>query len=112
MAAMNAIVTGAGSGIGRATAQRLARDGWTVAVADINLEAANGTVGLIGKNAVAVHVDVSLNQSVLDMVKTVQQQLDSVDLLVNNAGWDRIGPFTESDEALWDKLLAINLKGP
>jgi 2-hydroxycyclohexanecarboxyl-CoA dehydrogenase len=109
---VNAIVTGAGSGIGRATALRLARDGWIVAVADVNMGAANETVELIGNAATAVHVDVAVNQSVLKMVGSVQQQLGGVDLLVNNAGWDRIGSFIESDEALWDKLLAINLKGP
>lgn len=109
---MNAIVTGAGSGIGRATAQRLAGDGWNVAVADVNRAAADGTVELIGEKAIAVEVDVSQNASILEMVNNVQQWLGAIDLLVNNAGWDRIGTFMDSDEALWDKLLAINLKGP
>jgi len=46
------------------------------------------------------------------MVQTVEQCLGPIDVLVNNAGWDRIGPFIDSDEALWDRLLAVNLKGP
>jgi 2-hydroxycyclohexanecarboxyl-CoA dehydrogenase len=106
-----AIVTGAGSGIGRATAQRLARDGLAVAVADVNRAAAEETAAAIGERALAVEVDVSDAAAVRRMVADAEAFLGSVDLLVNNAGWDRIGPFIDSDEDLWDKLLAVNLKG-
>ncbi|MGI8970929.1 MAG: SDR family NAD(P)-dependent oxidoreductase [Dehalococcoidia bacterium] len=102
-----AIVTGGGSGIGRATAKRLASDGFDVVVADLNLEAAKETGG-----ALAVQVDVSDMAGVRRMLQDVNQQLGPVDLLVNNAGWDRVGPFIDSDEAVWDRLLAVNLKGP
>ena len=104
---MIAIVTGGGSGIGRATARRLTRDGYQVAVADLNLQAAQDT-----GCALALEVDVADVEAVRRMVAAVTNQLGSVDLLVNNAGWDRIGPFMDSDEALWDRLLAVNLKGP
>ncbi|HLG69355.1 MAG TPA: 3-oxoacyl-ACP reductase FabG [Chloroflexota bacterium] len=104
---MIALVTGGGSGIGRATSRRLAADGYQVAVADLNLAAAQETGG-----ALAVQVDVSDVAGVRAMVQTVEDRLGPIDLLVNNAGWDRIGPFMESDEELWDRLLAVNLKGP
>jgi 2-hydroxycyclohexanecarboxyl-CoA dehydrogenase len=105
-----AVVTGAGSGIGRATAIRLASDGFAVAVADLNLAAAKETASAIG--GTPVEVDVSDIAAVRHMVQTVEQCLGPIDVLVNNAGWDRIGPFIDSDEALWDRLLAVNLKGP
>ncbi|HEY8695224.1 MAG TPA: SDR family oxidoreductase [Chloroflexota bacterium] len=107
---MIAVVTGAGSGIGRATAIRLASDGFAVAVADLNLAAAKETASAIG--GTPVEVDVSDIAAVRHMVQTVEQCLGPIDVLVNNAGWDRIGPFIDSDEALWDRLLAVNLKGP
>ncbi len=110
-----AIVTGAGSGIGRATAKRLVEEGAKVAVADIHLEAAQETVAQIqamGKVALAVHVDVASAESARQLVQVTEAELGPVDVLVNNAGWDKIAPFIETDEALWEKLLMINLKGP
>ena len=104
---MVAIVTGGGSGIGRATARRLVAGGYDVAVADLDLAAAEATDG-----ALAVQVDIADTVAVRSMVSTVEQRLGPVDVLVNNAGFDRIGPFIDSDEALWDRLLAVNLKGP
>lgn len=110
-----AIVTGAGSGIGRATAKRLVEEGAKVAVADIHLEAAQETVAQIqatGKVALAVYVDVASAESARQLVQVTEAELGPVDVLVNNAGWDKIAPFIETDEALWEKLLMINLKGP
>ena len=110
-----AIVTGAGSGIGRATAKRLVEEGAKVAVADIHLEAAQETVAqiqAIGKVALAIHVDVASAESARQLVQVTEAELGPVDVLVNNAGWDKIAPFIETDEALWEKLLMINLKGP
>lgn len=110
-----AIVTGAGSGIGRATAQRLADEGAKVAVADINLETAQETVAQIqanGGTALAVHVDVTSAESARQMVQRTEAALGPVDVLVNNAGWDTFAPFLETDAALWEKVLLINLKGP
>lgn len=110
-----AIVTGAGSGIGRATAKRLVEEGAKVAVADINLETAQETVAqlqAIGGIARAVYVDITSVESARHMVQITETELGPVDVLVNNAGWDKIAPFIETDEALWEKLLRINLKGP
>lgn len=109
-----AFVTGAASGIGRAIAVRLATEGARVAVADLNIEAARATQQQIGENggtAVAVQVDVTQFDKVRDAVARVRSELGRIDVLVNSAGWDRIEPFIENDPALWDRLIAINLKG-
>jgi 2-hydroxycyclohexanecarboxyl-CoA dehydrogenase len=95
-----AIVTGAGQGIGQAIAQRLATDGATVAVTDVN-EA----------TAVAITADVTSPASIAAMVSRVRGQFGRIDVLVNNAGWDKAGPFTESDPADWDRIIQINLYG-
>jgi 2-hydroxycyclohexanecarboxyl-CoA dehydrogenase len=60
---------------------------------------------------VAVHVDVTDAGSVGAAIEEVTAALGPIDILVNNAGWDRLAPFVETDEALWDQLIAINLKG-
>lgn len=109
------IVTGAGSGIGRATARRLVEEGAKVAVADLNPEAAQETVVQIkgsGGTALAVQVDITSAESARQMVQRAEAELGPIDVLVNNAGWDKIESFINTDEALWEKLLMINLKGP
>jgi 2-hydroxycyclohexanecarboxyl-CoA dehydrogenase len=110
-----AFVTGAASGIGRAIARRLAADGARVAVADLNLEGARTTEEQIrhtGGQAVAVQVDVTQFDAVQAAVRQTRDALGPVGILVNNAGWDRVEPFTSNTPELWDKLIAINLKGP
>ncbi|HEX7410208.1 MAG TPA: glucose 1-dehydrogenase [Candidatus Binatia bacterium] len=110
-----AFITGGGSGIGRATACRLASDGARVAVADINIEAAQGTEQMIraaGGEALALPVDISDFTAVQSAVRQTQERYGGTDILVNNAGWDRIEPFIKNTPDLWDKLIAINLKGP
>jgi len=110
-----AVVTGAGSGIGRATARRLAAEGARVAVADLNLEAAQETATQIatdGAIALAIHVDVTSAASARQMVQHTEAELGPITVLVNNAGWDKVSAFIDTDEALWEKLLMINLKGP
>jgi len=110
-----AIVTGAASGIGRAIARALAREGARVAVADLNLEGAWGTVREIERDggvARSWRVDVTDKPAVDAMVAEVVAAWSTVHILVNNAGWDRPLPFVETTEAFWDKVLAINLKGP
>ena len=106
-----AIVTGAGSGIGKAIAEGFADEGATVAIADLNLEAAGKTAENIGSAATAVKVDVGEMESVEEMVKQVEADLGPVDILVNNAGVSYITPFHECSEELWDKTIRINLKG-
>ena len=104
-----AIVTGAGQGIGRGIAEKLAAEGAVVAVTDVNDQTAKETAEAIG--GVGVHTDVTSRESVEAMVAQVRAQLGRIDVLINNAGWDKVGPFVDSDPADWDRVIAINLYG-
>ena len=106
-----AIVTGAGQGIGRAIAEKLAAAGATVVVTDINEVTAKETAAAIGGGAVGIRTDVTSRESVQAMVDQVRAQFGRIDVLVNNAGWDKAGPFVDSDPADWDRVIAINLYG-
>ena len=104
-----AIVTGAGQGIGRGIATKLAAEGATVVVTDINEDTAKETAATIG--GVGIRTDVTSRESVQAMVEQVMRQFGRIDVLVNNAGWDKSGPFVDSDPADWDRIIAINLYG-
>ena len=104
------IVTGAASGIGKAIAVAFVAEGAKVAIADINLEAAQKTAEQIDKSAIAVKVDVSDRASAEKMIEDVEDKLGSLDILVNNAGVSYITPFLDCSEELWDKTININLK--
>jgi 2-hydroxycyclohexanecarboxyl-CoA dehydrogenase len=106
-----AFVTGAGRGMGRAMAERLAAEGAVVAVTDIDKDAAAAVAEALGNGAVAVHLDVTDALSVATAVEETTAALGPIDILVNNAGWDRLAPFVDTDEDLWDRLIAVNLKG-
>lgn len=106
-----AIVTGAGQGIGRAIAKKLAAEGATVVVTDVNESTAKETAETIGGGAVGIHTDVTSRESVNAMVEQVRKQFGRIDVLVNNAGWDKAGPFVDSDPADWDRVIQINLYG-
>ncbi len=109
-----AIVTGGGGGIGGATCQRLAREGAHVAVLDRNLEAAEATAKAIraeGGSAKAFACDITQREQVDAAVKSVVGEWGSIDVLVNNAGWDIFMPFTKTQPEHWDRLIAINLTG-
>jgi 2-hydroxycyclohexanecarboxyl-CoA dehydrogenase len=106
-----AVVTGAGQGIGKAIAEKLAAEGATVVVTDVNESTAKETAEAIGGGAVGLHTDVTSRESVDDTVEQVKNQFGRIDVLVNNAGWDKAGPFVDSDPADWDRVIAINLYG-
>lgn len=106
-----AIVTGAGSGIGRAIAVKLAAEGATVVVSDINEVAAKETAASLGNNSLGLLTDVTSRESVDGMVRTVVEEFGRIDVLVNNAGWDKVEPFLDSQVPDWDRVIAINLYG-
>jgi 2-hydroxycyclohexanecarboxyl-CoA dehydrogenase len=105
-----ALVTGAGRGIGRAIAERLAAEGAKVAALDLDESTARATAESIG--AIGLRMDVTDGASVNTAVAEVERRLGPADILVNNAGWDKAEPFVKSAEETWDKVIAINLKGP
>ena len=108
------IVTGGGGGIGGATSRRFGREGARVAVFDLNLEAAKGVVADIqraGGKAEAFECDITRRATVDVAVAAAESKLGPIDVLVNNAGWDVFRPFTKTEPAQWDKLIAINLTG-
>jgi 2-hydroxycyclohexanecarboxyl-CoA dehydrogenase len=109
-----ALVTGGGRGIGRAIALGLAADSRAVAVADISEQEAEETASMIaskGGNAEAVAMDVTDSGSVRAGMERARQVLGPVEILVNNAGWDQLVPFLETDEPFWDRVIEINFKG-
>jgi 2-hydroxycyclohexanecarboxyl-CoA dehydrogenase len=109
------IVTGAASGIGRAIAEACAREGARVAVVDLNGDGARDTVSAIekaGGTAAAWRVDITEVPAVDRMVQEVAARWGGVHVLVNCAGWDKPMPFVDTTPEFWDKILAINLKGP
>ena len=108
-----AIVTGAGSGIGRASARRFALEGAKVVVADVVEEMGLETVAMIGDNAVFCRVDVSSAEDVDRMVSEAIQHYGRVDILFNNAGINvaQGASVVEISEAEWDNVMAVNLSG-
>jgi 2-hydroxycyclohexanecarboxyl-CoA dehydrogenase len=104
-----ALVTGGASGIGAATARRLAAEGARVAVADLNLEGANAVAGEI--DGCAVEMDVADAGSVRRGVAAAAAHFGPPDVLVNNAGTDRFAFFVNTDESTWDFVLGVNLRG-
>ena len=108
------IVTGGGGGIGGATCRRFAAEGARVAVFDLNLDAAEQVASAIrdqGGRATAYRCDITDRASVDAAVAAAEAALGPIAVLVNNAGWDVFKPFTQTEPAQWDKLIAINLVG-
>lgn len=112
--AQAAIVTGGGSGIGLAIAKSLVAEGMCVAVAGRNqrkLQQATIELSAIGGKVIAVPTDVSIADQVKTLVNRTVDSFGRIDLLVNNAGIGKLKSIAESDEAEWDEVQAINLKG-
>src|SRR3954453_2368415 len=110
-----ALVTGGGRGIGRAVAEGLAADGLRIVIADLRSEESpRGAAGIraAGGQALAVECNVADSASVQAAVDDASERFGRVDVLVNNAGWDDLKPFLETDEAFWDRIIDINFKGP
>jgi meso-butanediol dehydrogenase/(S,S)-butanediol dehydrogenase/diacetyl reductase len=108
------LVTGGGSGIGRAVCLAFAREGANIGVADVNRESAESTVYEVKKferQAVALQVDVADPESVQTMVKQATAALGGLDVLVNSAGVREIVPFLLLPFAEWQRIISINLTG-
>jgi NAD(P)-dependent dehydrogenase (short-subunit alcohol dehydrogenase family) len=109
-----AVVTGAGSGLGRAMAERFAQEGMMVAIADIRLDEARRVASSIssqGGGAIAAEVDVSNRESVESLADRVDAELGGTDVLVNNAGVMSPSPLLKPEELGWRWIVEVNLFG-
>jgi 3-oxoacyl-[acyl-carrier protein] reductase len=109
-----AIVTGAGQGIGKAIALRIAQEGADIAVVDVNRERAEATgreVLALGRRAAVKVVDVSDFQAIRTAVHDIVAELGRVDVLINNAGIEKRAPFLEISPEDWQRQLDVNLSG-
>lgn len=106
-----AIITGAGRGIGQATAVLFAAEGASVVVADVELEIAQAVADEIGEKAFAVQVNVTDRASVEAMVQAVVAKYGRIDILINNAGIIRDSQLLKMSEADFDAVIGVNLKG-
>lgn len=109
-----AIITGAGQGIGEGIAYRLARDGFAIAVADINIKTATAVaqkLNDVGYQAKAYQLDVAQRDEVFNLVKTAVADLGQLSVFVNNAGVAFIDTVIDSDPADIERLFDVNLKG-
>jgi 2-hydroxycyclohexanecarboxyl-CoA dehydrogenase len=110
-----ALVTGAASGIGRATAQAFAQGGATVLLADI--DEANGAkaaaeLRAAGHQAEYLQVDLTSSASIDALATRVMERFGAPDILVNGAGWGKTHPFWEGTPDLWERVIALNFVGP
>jgi 3-oxoacyl-[acyl-carrier protein] reductase len=110
-----AVVTGASRGIGASIAERLASDGFTVvinyAARAAEAEALVGKIESSGGKAISAQADVSDSKAVTRMYEAAETAFGGIDVVVNNAGIMKLAPIAESDDALFDSQVAINLKG-
>jgi len=108
------IITGGGSGIGRASALLFAQEGARLAVADkraASAEAVAAEAARKGAEAIAIEVDVANAAAVERMIARTLEKFGRLDVLVNNAGYGITGSVVETDAAAWDALMAVNVRG-
>ena len=106
-----ALVTGAAQGIGKAIAARLAADGATVVVSDMNAAGAEAAAAAIGNGAFAVAADISEPDAVASLFSTIAARTGGIDILVNNASIVPFVAWDEVDLAHWRKIIDVNLTG-
>ena len=109
-----ALITGAGSGIGEATAMRFSEEGAKVVINDVNLEGANRVAENIkanGQEAMVLKADISKKDEVEGMIDKIIEHYGRLDILVNNAGINRDALAKKMTEEEWDAVININLKG-
>jgi D-sorbitol dehydrogenase (acceptor) len=111
LAGKNALITGAGRGIGKAFAKAYLAEGATVAIADINLEVAKAAALELGDGAYAVHLDVRDQGSIDRAVAAVVAARGSLDIVVNNAALFDLAPITEITRDSYDRLFSVNVAG-
>jgi D-sorbitol dehydrogenase (acceptor) len=107
----SALITGSARGIGRAFAEAYVCEGATVAIADINLAAAEKTASEIGAKAYAVRLDVADLASIEAAVNAVEKKTGGLDILINNAALFDLAPIVEISKASYDKLFSVNVAG-
>ena len=107
----SALVTGAASGMGAAIARRLDEAGNRVVVADIQVDLGESVAASL-ENALFVEMDLSQATAVTEAADRVTREVGNIDILVNCAGFDVVMPFLETDEELWESIIAVNLFGP
>jgi meso-butanediol dehydrogenase / (S,S)-butanediol dehydrogenase / diacetyl reductase len=108
LSGLHVLITGAASGIGAATARRLAQDGAQLLLADLNAEGAGALAGELGQ--ASVEVDVRRAADINRMLETAYQRWGRVDVLFNNAGVEGVRPLLEVTEDEWDRVLSVNLR--
>src|SRR5947209_19994396 len=107
----SAIVTGAASGIGRAIAERFAKEGAKVVLADVKAKEGRAAARAIGKGAKFILCDVGDKKAVDRLLRQTVRSFGGLDIMVANAGIVHAGDFLELTEADWDKVIRVNLKG-
>ncbi len=111
LAGKSALITGAARGIGKAFAQAYVREGARVAIADIDLAAAERAAAEIGDRAHAVRLDVTDQGSIDAAVAAVEERAGGIDILINNAALFDLAPIVEISRASYDRLFAVNVAG-